>query len=453
MTVYICGAGPTGLSLAWLLRNRGQDIVIVEKYHSAGGTWAARWKGGLFTQHSPQILSTSYLNTFKIWNDMGLDRSDFLIPYKAEWMRLVIDNTTFKDKIILVTLFLSYMFISDYKKTTVEQELKHKLSPKAWKMMERICYLVDGVSPEIMTVGELYSLLDNTVFYKPLEMSKPSDQGFAKELVDKLGEYDNISFKFNTELKKIFVDSEGSLIGDFTGMGKVKGDIILAVDPLSLLKILSNSDDIVQNNWGNWNKVFKHIQKGIYVSISVQYHFDKDVKIPYSTKTGMTTEWGIICVELPFTKTISCSVINLNSYSSFLEKRVRDCNPEEIKREVWRQLSNSVKLPEFSSVTIGTESKWDGKKWGFDISSAARTIEGHLDSKGRRKDLSIVGPINYRSYPATTMEAAVESALRYTDGFVLKPVTLSMVIRLIFIFIIVLTVIYYLSSNKCLKKY
>ena len=74
MTIYICGAGPTGLSLAWLLKNRGIDIVIIEKSKIAGGSWATKYtKTGLPTQHSPQVFSTSYLNTLKMWEEMGIE--------------------------------------------------------------------------------------------------------------------------------------------------------------------------------------------------------------------------------------------------------------------------------------------------------------------------------------------------------------------------------------------
>ena len=44
-TIYIFGAGPTGLSLAWLLsKEKENKIIVIEKYVYGGGTWTTRWK-------------------------------------------------------------------------------------------------------------------------------------------------------------------------------------------------------------------------------------------------------------------------------------------------------------------------------------------------------------------------------------------------------------------------
>lgn len=421
MTIYICGAGPTGLSLAWLLgAKKNKKIVIIEKYKAGGGTWATKWVSGpygkLFTHHSPQILTTSYVNTFKLWREMGINYKDFTTPYYPKWIGVVYAMTNIWDKILLVLTGVCYIFNKQkYGKITVVEQFKNVLSDKGWNMLNQLCYLVDGVSANVMTVGELYGLVNQTFLYSSLEMSVASDndKGFAKQWVDKLKEHD-VSFMFNSELSHI---SENGLYVNRELIPIDSNDsVLLALDPLSLYKVLSKSDTSIKNNWGKWCDLENHILKGVYVSISVQYHLEYDIFIPYKTRIGVNTEWGIICVMSPFLSVMSCSVINQESYSSILNKKVRDCNPKEIKEEVWRQLSSVIpELTGFKSVTMGEDVKWDGYKWDFGISSACKTVDGYLESGGKKDNLFILGPLNKRNYPATTMEAAVETAIRFVD--------------------------------------
>lgn len=450
MTIYICGAGPTGLSLAWLLgKHRDKKIVIIEKYKVAGGTWATKWVGPnkLFTHHSPQILSTSYVNTFKLWGEMGINYEDFTIPYLPRWVDVVLNRTSGWDKILLFLVGIFYVFsYKKYERVTVADQFKGKLSEEGWAMLSHICYLVDGVSPDIMTVGELYGLVNQTFFYFSLEMTKASDdeKGFATQWVNKLKKYDNISFQFNTELSRISDD------GIYLNGKKIvlnSGDsVLMALDPLSLVKVLSKSDDSVKNNWGDWNKVSNHILKGTYVSISVQYHLDKNIVIPYSSRVGVETEWGIICISVPFLPVISCAVINQDAYSSFLKKKVRECTPGEIKIEVWRQLTFIIpELTTFKYVTLGQDVKWDetSGQWDFGLSSACRTVDGPLESRGKKNNLFILGPLNKRDYSATTMEAAVEAAVRFVDGDLVFPWTGTGVLMVLYGIIILVILLLY----------
>lgn len=455
MTIYICGAGPTGLSLAWLLKNKGQQIVVIEKYKAAGGTWAARWlrkhEHNLFTQHSPQVFSTSYVNTLALWKEMGIDYTTFLQNYVPGWLKELMKKTSLNDKLLLGFVFLLYMISPNkYKKITVQEQFQKKLSASGWDILTSFCYLVDGVPPSIMTVHEIYEGLNQTILYKFMEMSEPSDSstGFITQWMNSLNKHDNISFQFNTKLEKLSISKDNKIQLELSPSKQLltiedQDQLILALDPLSLSKVLSQSDEHIKNNWGDWNKVQKHIQKGIYTSLSVQYHFSKNttIIIPYNARMGVTTEWGVISMISNFNiPVLSTTVLNMNAFSSFLNKTVNECNPNEVKTEVWRQLKKAVpSLPNYQLATTGTETAWNGENWSFDISSAARTILGPLPPRGKRTDIAIVGPLNYREYPATSMEAAVECALRFSgnEDKIKTPYKLITGIKIIFILVII----------------
>ena len=456
-TIYIFGAGPTGLSLAWLLsKEKENKIIVIEKYVYGGGTWTTRWKSmgdnKLFTQHSPQILNKSYVNVINLWSKMGINYEDFTKSIESEWIAIIRKNTTFGDKYVFVKGYMMYIFNKKYYETvTVKEYLKSKLSEEGYKIITTMCYLLDGVSPDIMTVAELFGSFDQTYFYDSLEMTKASDDegGFATLWINKLKE-NNVEFRFGTEINNIFINSETNNVGAVVnGNEKIEGMMILALDPLSLEKVLSKSDNEVKNNWGKWEGVSKHIKKGIYKSISVQYHFVENSKIKISNETniGYNTEWNIICDIIPLTiskiPVLSCAVLDMEAFSSKLNKKVYECNPNEVKEEIWRQIKQkNIKLIEYFDSTVGEDIIWkEGVGWSFNISSACRTVLGPINAYGIREDIAIVGPLNYRIFKPTSMEAAVESALRFVGKKVKTSRTLSSIIKFVMYMVVIIVVI------------
>ena len=444
-TIYIFGAGPTGLSLAWLLnKDINKKVVVIEKYKSAGGTWTTRWTdNNLFTQHSPQVLSNSYINTIKLWEDMGINYKDFTGTTKSEWKTLIWEHTGFLDKLKFILGYIKYMFNEQhYNKVTVRDYFYNTLSTSGWSVIERLCYILDGVPPSIMTMNEFYGSFDQNYNANILEMTKSSDNGFAKLWVDKLKEK-GVTFLFNTSLEKLSYQDEivAYIKGESDQLQQLRGEILLALDPLSLLKVLDVSDDIVKNNWGKWDIIYKKISKGIYTSLPIQLHFPEGIDV--DEVSCFKTEWNITCVIIPLTasslRTISCSILDMNAYSSNLKKRVFECNPEEVKQEVWKQVySTNSRLPKNPIITIGAGASWsEDYGWSYDISSACRTVLGSLPSYGEIYDLAIIGPLNYRVYKPTTMEAAVETALRFTSYKVKTPITLSSIIKITLLCIVI----------------
>jgi len=459
--VHIFGAGPTGMTLAWILSKKGKKVVLYEKYKEPGGTWTTKWltddNKKWFTQHSPQILSTAYVNTFDLWDEMGIDHEKFLQSYKSSWTDM---DTTFVDKLNLALSYFRYLFNeSKYEKITVSDFFKGKLSDKGIKSLTEICYLLDGVPPSIMTVNELFGSFDQTFFYSTMEMSKASgdDGGFAKLWCNKLIEK-GVVIIANTTLDRLEDTGEGTAVLAYTKEDsepiKIEDEIILALDPMGLYKVLNSSSDKIKDNWGGWDKLSNHILDGIYVSLSVQFHFEEgtDISVDKATKMGASTDWGIICVPVPLTvsktPTLSSTILNMNAYSSVLNKNVDACSYNEVMEEAWRQIRQAnPNLPDKPlDITIGSGTSRDEESgWRFDLSSACRTTLGPLESRGKREKLSIVGPLNKRRFKPTTMEAAVESAKLFTGEEIRSSLPLSNAIKctIVIIFLIIVVKVLY----------
>ena len=91
---------------------------------------------------------------------------------------------------------------------------------------------------------------------------------------------------------------------------------------------------------------------------------------------------------------------------------------------------------------MGEDIIWkEGVGWSFNISSACRTVLGPINAYGIREDIAIVGPLNYRIFKPTSMEAAVESALRFVGKKVKTSRTLSSIIKFVMYMVVIIVVI------------
>lgn len=62
----IIGAGPTGLTVSYLLSKIGKKCILIDKNKDIGGCHRVDRVNGLFTEHGPRIYSSSYINTKNI---------------------------------------------------------------------------------------------------------------------------------------------------------------------------------------------------------------------------------------------------------------------------------------------------------------------------------------------------------------------------------------------------
>lgn len=439
--ICIIGAGPTGLALAYYARKRnpGSKITLIEKNKNVGGAWNDTWTDSYFTHHSPKVISSAYVNTFELWRDAGI-RKTFLQHHEP--IRIVTmfnQNTTWSDKLCVSYFYTLYTFGVNYKSTTVSY-LTNQLSIQGKHVFEQFCVLLDGVSPDILTLDELFGSFDQTFFYSLYQMKYASDTkevGYSTQWLRVLRE-NKINVILNTPIDSIRIIENKlyvNFVNEFDTLSSIiPTQVLLAMDSLSTQRLLSNSSADIQTNWDAWNKLQLKLMHGVYTSLSIQLHYKhlvSSIKIPDRVRLGFCTEFGIVCDRLPATISdldiISCSILNMNKYSTALKKYVYECTPDEIKQEVSRQLTRCI--PNLISytptkITIGHDSIWsETRGWSFTSSATARTIVNVIKPYGKRSDIAIIGSLNKRRFKATTMESAVESAALHFN-IPLKPIHL-----------------------------
>lgn len=455
---HIIGAGPTGLALAWYLSNDGHNVTIYEKARSVGGTWRTNFVDSYYSHHSPQIILQAYYNTFDLWKQMNIDTTQFLEPYKTIFYDVILKNTNLLDKIYIALGYIKYIFCQNaFRRITLSELYSNKLSDKGHQTMEAIAYGLDGVPMTTMTAYEFYTFVDEILVNNRniYEMKLPSTDknGYGDQMMTKLLE-NGVKFKFDHEVLKININRSPTKQQNkaYTVSIKIndKDDIvidtndhlILAMDPLNILKVINNSDEEIKQNWKLLNE---KLNEGLYYPISIQIHFKQEIDIQQYKTIGNNLEWGIISSPLPSTtsstNTLSCCVLNKLAYSSYIEKRVIECNEDEFVEEVLRQLK--IDRSDIIRCTFSYGSRYEDE-WKFSSSAAVHGTSGYLDPTGKLSNISIVSPINNRQMPITSMEAATEAAKLFCGKRLIKRQKLSNIIILFVVIGIILLCIIFL---------
>ena len=408
----IIGGGPTGLALSTMLSQTDATIALIEKDTQLGGCWKVDWVDNTYySEHSPRVMTTTYSkfrNLLRIYNikfDCEPVYKDKLALYKAILSKLSIMD---------VLKLISGLIISRFFETadTVDDFMQH-LSASGAEAMYTLSVALANVPSQVMmqdVFNEMYSYhgefvhLKNPNWYKVIEMNLSSRVDFRKGFeVQSINEVDGI-FIVNT--------SKGSF--------KTK-EIILATPPLALVEILKNSDEVIKNNWGDFNYLTTVAEEGSYHSIGFQLHFDQDIEFPKRWCKYCEGDWNIIILPVSnyldtFSKDIdiktvwSGCIIDQSKYSKRLSKKVYQCTLEEIQNEIIQQLR--IPQPKVFTFTKGLKI-FDGKYTSIDT-GFIRSKKGMLNSSGNLANLHIVGPVNHKGI--VTMETAIQEAYKFVKS-------------------------------------
>jgi hypothetical protein len=478
--IVIVGAGPTGLALAQCLSNiKGKKILIIDREKTIGGCHRViRDKDGLFTEHGPRIYISNYKNVFSLINEIGLELKDVFILYRYSIIDLlfsnILPNITFNEIIILTLDFLYYMYDENYgNNINYEKYLKdNKFSEKIIDIFDRLFRFLDGAELSKYSLNKVQNIFNIATFIDIYQPIKPLDVGLFnhwKVFLEKKG----IDFLLETNVEKINYD-KGKIVSINANNKLINLDkLILAVPPVSMLKILENNDINVKNCFGNLDSFKEWSEKTEYIEyISITYHFINDIDIPNVSGATLDTDWGIVCIYLSnymkdieknYKKLLSAAITITDRKSSFINKTANECSEKELLDEVYRQLKESIypKLPnkEFYKGIINPNSYYKDGKWNCKDEAFFNTI-GTKNLKNTSDTIDNIynaGSHNGNSYiHYTTMECAVSNGLslgtmlypELKEKYKLKTfLSLKDYLFYLFIIIIVILIIYLLIAN------
>jgi len=438
----IFGGGPTGITVALLLAESGHDVTLVEREKTLGGCWRVEWVDGLFTEHSPRVLSSSSPNFFAILKHIGIIVEDETVEtYKNGRLGLIsqlYNNLELSD---MVKLFISLISNSvSRNELTVEEWLsQNNITEKGKKIIRVLTIALQTTSENTMMKDFLsifWSIDTKFLQFKDHEKWITTVYNYLRSLpnVTIMTEYyldsihTNKDENINTQtVSDVSIKKTGSSDDDI-GITLDANNYILAMPPIALLNVLERSDIDVKNNWKTFSWIKEWAEKSHYYSFGFQLHFDKKIKYKSDWCASCMGDWNIIMLEDSKYQTngaskdksiisvLSCTIVDGNAYSNHLGKTVHELDKDDVVNEAWRQIKEHTGInnePIRTTVYDGVV-KVDGN-WTSKDTAFCRTKHGFLNQMGKLNNLFSVGPHNNRVDGVTRIEYAVRSGFELAN--------------------------------------
>ena len=490
----IVGAGPSGLTLAWILSQYNKKILIIERENTIGGCHRVRRVDGTyFSEHGPRIYCSNAYNFKMIYEDMGGDYNESFVNYDFGMTRIggmTALQMEIHELFWLVVAYLRLMINEEYgKDQTVNEYIDYYGFSEATKdYLNRLCRLSDGAGSDRYTLNEFLQILNQNFFYKILQPKVANDIGFLHLWKNALEQTGLVDFKLNTELLNINANFNTNLntndknkvisitvknLSDNQVFDIEGKNFILAIPPTNLVEILlKSSQKKMIDAFGNIDKLKQWEEKSKYlIYVPITFHWKKKFNIVKNW--GFTkSDWGLVYIVLSdYMKIIedestvvisSCLTID-NQISKETNKTVNDSSIEELKNETLRQLREAIPdLPNPDKIIVSpgfyrdtNENKWKTKDNSFIV-----TKEGYM--KNSQSDiynnLYSLGTHNGKHhYDFTSIESAVSNAISMANTLVPESkhkyriqglISLLDVVRVILLILFIILIFYLYNKFK-----
>lgn len=441
MDYCIIGAGPCGLTLAWILSKNNFKVTIIDRENDIGGCHRVRRvkdnNDNFFTEHGPRIYLSSFLNTIKWFRDMDMDFFKYFSKYNFNFSSIgdrSIKNIKFFELFWFGYESIRMIFNDLYSKqiTCLDFMEKHNFSLDTIDYIDRICRLTDGVGSDKYTLFEFLQLINQNGLYSIYQPNKPNDIGIFHKIKSKLIN-NGVKFIFNTKINNIIVDKHDSnKISHITGLSKhntfglYANNFIFAIPPVNLVQIIQNNP-FVKNSFGQFDiiKQWAHFNNyNIYVSIT--FHWNQNLQLPKVWGFPLS-DWGIAYIVLSDYMTfdnqqsktvISCCITKPEAISTNINKTIDQCSNQELINETFRQLKinfPNLQTPTKSFISPGDykfNNKWLTKDTAYMMTTDIANHNPIQFASVMFNNLYSVGSHNrYSKYHFTSMESAVTNAI------------------------------------------
>jgi len=446
----IVGAGPCGLTLAYLLGRAGKPCVLIEREAEIGGCHRVQRVGGRFTEHSPRVYLTSYRNTMWLLDQMGI--ADVFTPYKSnilDTVRFLFGKLSYVEMGYLVLTFVLFLFNPGFGRETSVAEWTCRFRPETREILDRYCRFTDGAGSERYSLNKLMNLLNQNALYTILQPREPNDVGLFPKIRQAIESTGNVSFRLESTVQRIILSEE--IVSGIQINGEIIpcDHVLLCVPPNAVSSILTASG--IQSP-----AITRLTEKSSYdVYLSATFHWDTRIDIP-DVWGFPSSDWGLISIPVSayYTNETS-SVISTTCFYLDRPSRVsgRTANqisdPQQILEEMFLQLKETYpSLPQPSAMLLSPIEYYEGK-WLSRDSGFIKTVGEPYAEARVREGVYQIGTQNGRSaFVYTTFESAVTNAMAWyntvpgVDRVVIQnPVTLTRVIYLLLLAFVLVRVL------------
>tara|TARA_R110001599_G_C12265454_1_gene660813 strand:- start:1885 stop:3153 length:1269 start_codon:yes stop_codon:yes gene_type:complete len=409
MRVDIIGAGPTGVTVAWLM-SKTHEVHVWEHHDTCGGSWWEPGPESLATQsnglvpatklqspdlHAPRVVfKEAFVNTNWLFDEMGLDWNKYFKSGAAvsESIEIFLKRFSIKDYFEFVK-FLILGFRDDGR--TIKDHLEGKLTPGAERLVATLPIVMDGVDWTRMTAWEFIQSF-NIVALSSSQTQRISGRVMGEDF-EKVLKKVGVKFHFKEKL----VDIEKRIFKS----GKVLNEnnlMILCLDPKSLKNL--------------YPEKIKFLEKIEYGCVNILLHYDERPKEINSYEEVADTKWNILPTWL----------YNDSNILSCVLVEPPNVPPEELLSGILKQLG--LPFPKYYKFCWGSE--WDGIKWVGHQSSGIYDRDG-MSYESEYHNTAICGMMSKRWTPYASIEAAIEVGRDFCGESRKKPMTLNLILYVI----------------------
>ncbi len=428
MDIYdyvIIGAGPTGLTLAYLLSKYNKKVILIDKEY-IGGCHGVERVDGLFSEHGPRIYIDNFYMFKRLLKEMGGDFYKMFREYKFHYLaytKVIFYELNFREIFIMIIAFLT--FNDSYKNIPlIDFVKKNNFSEKGYTFIDNFCRLVDGGGIENFTTHSFLQIFNQNIIYNIYQPTKPNDVGFLKLWEDQLKK-NNVTIMDETEVIDFKVENNNIINIKLNNNKVITGKkFIFAMPPKHINNLISKYEPLKYSfgkNFSQWSDLTNYI-----TYIPVVFHWNKKLKI--KRKWGFPqNDWGIIHIILSEymefndsrSQTVISAAITKHNKSQILNKTPNEIpNKEEIIKEVFRQLQNIIEIPQYDHA-IMSQNYYENNKWISSDTAFMTTKHGYINSKS-----PIIGNLyncgvqnGKRDYVFTSIESAVQNAVSLVHEF------------------------------------
>ena len=419
MLFNIIGCGPTGMTIAWNLINKGHRVNIYERKDGPGGSWWEPAEGPRDYHAYRAVFKRSFVNTRNLFNQMGINWDDYFgkDPSKEIDFLKYFDPLDYPKVIVLaLRVFLNPNY---YKKINLKRCVK-TFSERSKKLFKSLPYTIDGVSWDRMSAYEFFQSINMVVFSLPEQTQIVSGAILFNRMKDILEEK-GVEFNFGMELLNISY-SPSSYRAMFTdGTELTDGKLILAVDN-------GPARWLIGDNWGGQAQM--KLESGMYTCMNILLYYDSNMSpLPKSDMEYLENSELNILAKADG-NTVSCVICDVD--------KIHKIPPGTLVNMVIEQTG----LPTPVDHKICWGSHWNGQYWTHSQTSGAYPLDGTLPFYGNCSEVALVGMMSPRQTPYASIEAAIEVANAFTGNEVLYPLTLTRTVLILFLFLV-----FYLNSK------
>ena len=408
----IIGAGPTGLTLAHILSQYNNKILIIERDRVIGGCHSVKRVStsddNLFSEHGPRIYVDNYITFKQILNDLSLDWNTLFTKYHFNLSN--IGGTTFSNLSVreLFYLTMTFFFLNQNDKyVSMEKYMnKHHFTKKGKEYIDNLCRLTDGLDASRYTLYQFIQLLNQNAFYTIYQPKIATDKLLFKRWKQYLAK-NNVDILLNSEVVKLNINNNVTNVivksNNYTFPLKSK-KYILAIPPRQIAKLLPHINDFAQKT--------DYIP---YICITFHWTNEQNLKKIWGFPK---TSWGIAFVNMSdylkgeLSGTIISTAITKHEVSPYTNKVPNECNRYELANEVLRQLRLSYPNLSNPDYFVMNQNRKINGKWISDHTAFGFTKYGYLNERTLYPNLFTCGTHNgHHTYSFTTLESAISNAV------------------------------------------